>query len=187
MAQRGPTTSPLPVSSSPRTHVASLADRLTPPSQARLPRLSRPRNRTPRSPPEMLAGLPYRARPPRSRCPLFKPPRSPLGTLSTPPQPPPHPSHPCAAAPPRRDLRRRDSAAPPHQGPVQGAHRLRLDFWSFPGPAALRSDLCINLVTNLRHTPPRDPIAGTATSPLRPLQPLGEHPRAPRLRLHYSN
>ena len=98
-----------------------------------------------------------------------------------------NPSHPCAAAPPRRCLRHRDSAAPPHQGPVQGAHRLRLDFWSFPGPAALRSDPCINLVTNLRHTPPRDPIAGAATSPLRPLQPLCEHPKAPRLSLRYSN
>ena len=105
-AQSGPersaSASPAPRARRAHAHARPtpvFADRPGPPGQARLPRLSRPRNRTPRSLPEMLACLPYQARMPRSRRALFKPPRSPPGTLSSPPQPPPHPSHPYAAAP----------------------------------------------------------------------------------------
>ena len=42
---------------------------------------------------------------------------------------------PARPVPPCRGLRRRDSAAPPHQGPVQGAHRLRLGARSLLGPS----------------------------------------------------
>jgi len=98
----------------------------------------RTRNRTPRSPPEMLAGLPYRARTLRSRRPLFKPPRRPPGTLSSPPQPPPHPSHHCAAPPCRnRAPRCRGHVAPLPPSPTGATQRPRLEARSDPETSSL--------------------------------------------------
>src|SRR6185312_12906632 len=67
---------------------------------------------------------------------------SPLNHPTDPPHPiplvPPRPNPSChALCAGANPLHRRNSTAPPHRGPVQGAHRLRLDCWSFPGPAAL--------------------------------------------------
>ena len=85
---------------------------------------------------------------------------------------PTDPPHPIPLAPPRPNpschalcaganpLRRRDSAAPPHRGPVQGAHWLRLDFWSFPGPAALHFGLGNDPSPNTAPSPPPVEVAG---------------------------
>ena len=111
----------------------------------------------------------------------------PMRLLMPPPPPPQNPSSarsPCSAAQRSAPQGFSRSAAP---GPRPRSAPALPRLLEFPGPAALHSDPCINLVTNLCHTPPRDPITGAATSPFRPLQPLCEHPKAPRLSLRYSN
>ena len=82
----------------------------------------------------------------------------------------------CAGAEP---LRRRDSAAPPHWSPGQAAHRLRLDAWNFPEPAAVRSDLCSE--PSLSATLDSSPIftAELPTPPPCSISGLGEHFKMP--------
>ena len=78
-------------------------------------------------------------------------PRNPISTSAATPKPSCRrtaPLHRAAA------LRRRGYAAPPHRSPGRGAHRLRLDLWSFPGPAALHSNLCSDLLRERRPRPP---------------------------------
>jgi len=52
-----------------------------------------------------------------------------------------------------------NSAAPPHQSPVQEAHRLHLDARIFPEPAALLWPLQRPFLRELRSEPPPDVAA----------------------------
>jgi hypothetical protein len=127
-------------------HSLTRGPRLPDPSSSRATAAPRPRD---------LRRPSYSGAPPQDPRRLLKRPsphpRNLISTSAAAPKPSCRRTAPlrCAAA-----LRRRGYAAPPHRSPGRGAHRLRLDLWSFPGPAALHSNLYSDLLRERRPRPP---------------------------------
>src|SRR6185437_13716795 len=93
-----------------------------------------------------------------------------------------------APAPPRGPpLRRRSHTPPPRRSSGRAALQLRLNARSLLGPFFSDPDAHNDSSPDSASTSPPRPRRRSPAPRIRPLNPLGEHPRIPRLRLRHSN